>query len=183
MQLVEVIDTAVKIGLGALISGGTVYVTQKQNHKAHAQAEAKKTEKDLLLAILSNFDTYTRTLNDFHAVLDGTRISAQKYELDVEEWDDLWCYVSDHAEKLFEIGDTYTAASSRLRLLGLHQALEKLEAIGRQEDELRQFYNQISNQKVYPKERYLLEWHEQFRLNKIAFNEAMAKHYRSLVRT
>ncbi|WP_172427914.1 hypothetical protein [Vibrio mediterranei] len=37
MQLIEVIDTAVKIGLGALISGGAAYVTQKSNHKAHAQ--------------------------------------------------------------------------------------------------------------------------------------------------
>ncbi len=183
MQFVEVIDTAVKIGLGALISGGAAYITQKLNHKAHAQAEAKKTEKDLLLAIVSNFDTYTRTLNDFHGVLDGTRISARKYDLDLEDWDDLWCHVSGHVDKLFEKGDTYTAASSRLRLLGLHQALEKLEAIGRQEDELRQFYNQISNQKVYPNEGYLLEWHEQFRLNKNAFSEAMAKHYRSLVRT
>ncbi|MGF1804349.1 hypothetical protein L4C31_03755 [Aliivibrio sifiae] len=181
-QWIDVIDTATKIGLGALISGGVAYATQKMNNNKITHSEAIKTEKELLLSIVSNFDKYIKVLNDFHANIDGVRIFAEKYDdLNWDDWDDLWEHIAKYDNKLNEEGENFTMASSRLRLLGLTKALESLEAIGEQENELRKFYNKISNNKAYPKEEYLLNWHIQFRNNRNRFSSIMAEHYRNLV--
>ncbi len=181
-QWVDVVDSAIKIGLGCVISGFFMYVNQKSNHNNVARIEARKTEMDLLLGIQCNVDRYVRLLNDAHGAFDGVRITSQKYDdFDWDDWDGLWDHVYKYFQRLYREGENFTTAQSKLRLLGLTKAIEALEGIGKLEDELRELYNELSDCKAHPTEKYIKNWHARFKSNVDKFRNEMAEHYSKLL--
>lgn len=71
-QLVEVLDTTIKIGLGVLISGVTTYFVTRSNHK-HEFSKEKFKQKVILLnkatgTLEEYFSSVHRLLNEYYGI-------------------------------------------------------------------------------------------------------------------
>ena len=55
--VVEIVDTAVKVGLGALISGIATYMVTSKNHSHEAKKNVAADKKEILLDLVHKLDT------------------------------------------------------------------------------------------------------------------------------
>ena len=65
MTLLEILDTAIKIGLGALITGIITYFNQKANLKAQQNKENKEFNRNLLTKISSDIEEINHLILKF----------------------------------------------------------------------------------------------------------------------
>jgi hypothetical protein len=71
---IDVIDTAVKIGLGALISGAAGYWIAKLNHDREIEKDRVHRRRELLESVAEQVETFTQNALHYWAVLtDDTR--------------------------------------------------------------------------------------------------------------
>jgi len=71
MELIDVIDTAVKVGLGAAISGLATYWITRLNHDSDRRKEAAKRVHETLVQITERIERYLESLSRCIARLDG----------------------------------------------------------------------------------------------------------------
>jgi hypothetical protein len=67
---IDVVDSAVKIGLGALIAGVFSYITARSTQKRGEQAEYGKRRRDLLEKVLTMLNDFDRTYRNQKALYD-----------------------------------------------------------------------------------------------------------------
>ena len=70
MTLLEILDTAIKIGLGALITGIITYFNQKVNLKAQQNKENKEFNRNLLTKISSDIEEINHLILKIWAIFD-----------------------------------------------------------------------------------------------------------------
>lgn len=58
-ELLEIIDTTIKIGLGAAISGLTVYFTTRKSHRHEMKINKVNVKKEMIQKCVSNINTST----------------------------------------------------------------------------------------------------------------------------
>lgn len=145
MEVIEVIDSAVKIGLGALISGFATYFVAKINHSAAISKEVIAKKMTMLndAAELAEVFFYynTRRLNVVggharHVTVEDQPMS-QRQQQDVKKTD----------ENIVEILATRNKALAKLQLLQLAEAEEALRAYSLVSTELREL---ITHKKIMP---------------------------------
>ncbi|WP_331352555.1 hypothetical protein [Cellvibrio sp. UBA7671] len=134
MEAIEVIDTAVKVGLGALITGLTTYAITKANHKSEKSKEAVKKRAELLTYSLEKIETYFNAMNDLGGLINGLHeLGYEAGAIPLEQIN----YFHETDDNLVKAAESRVIASSRLKLMGLKNIASLLEDTRKLEDELR----------------------------------------------
>lgn len=71
-QLIGVVDTAVKIGLGALITGLSTYFATARDFKHQINKEKMSYKVEMLTTSISGLEEYFHCLSDYISRMDGT---------------------------------------------------------------------------------------------------------------
>ncbi len=169
-DLYSILDTAVKIGLGAVISGVSTYLITSKNHKHDLNKNAVNVRSKTLEYAVDNLEPYFYALTDYISLLEGILLSDEKprkiTHLDLENFG-----ITDVDNKLIEMRPKILISASRLRLLGKDKAVETIEEVFDVETELRK---QVLFNLTLPNESDLDNYHMKFRTLKNALYDNLA---------
>lgn len=124
-EILGVVDSAVKIGLGALISGLATYVITHKNHSNEGKNIYREKKISILEYAVENIDPYFHAFQNCLDIADGAlrkNISPGPIDDDLFE---SWEFIKDD-EKLISTRERKNIALSRIRLIGLDSLHEKL---------------------------------------------------------
>lgn len=151
MTWVDVVDSAVKIGLGALIAGLSSFILAQKNHERDAEKERRRRNKELLEAVAEHVERFTSASliywawgGDFIRAANGTKRSFPNPEK-------LKAAQGEHFDAFQEM----TSAEAKLLLLGYKSAQEKLRNYG---DELVKMRKRFSSSPQDVSEEEIYEW-------------------------
>jgi hypothetical protein len=114
-EILDIVDTAVKIGLGAMISGVATYFVTKLNHKKDSEKESHKRKRELLESIAEEVETFSNATLEYWAYLvEFTRYKESSKETPSALKDK----VEEAGVRLFKDYAQLTSAESKLLLLG-----------------------------------------------------------------
>lgn len=144
MELIEVIDTAVKVGLGALISGVTTYSVTTLNHRADRSKELAKKKVEVLSFAIEKLEIYFNAYSCCYSALTGIL----QYGTPAGDFPEskLKTYKLKD-EELTKARHDRAVAQSRLRLIGLSAAVKEISKISNIENRFRE---QVIFQKQLP---------------------------------
>ena len=178
-EWIDIVDTTVKIGLGALISGLTTYhVTRIKNE--HDNKKNKVTiHQELILEAAQKADEYFDYTYRYFSKLDGIRLSKEAFGFDETHWEEVHQKVNKLEDELTDARANFYTAQSRLELLGLNEASNILASYRSGEDELRSFY--LSGMKDIPDNETLKAWAEKYIPYKKQFRQELSKTFLGLL--
>jgi hypothetical protein len=123
----EILDTAVKVGLGALITAGSGYVLARLNHTREAEKERIRRRRELLEKIAEQVETFSHAALRYWAlVTEWARY--EEREKDMPE--DRLTMAEDARLELFNAFRELTSAEAKLLLLGENTAQTLLRDYG-----------------------------------------------------
>lgn len=134
-EVLDIVDTTVKIGLGAVIGGVTTYYITKLKDTQEIAQDNRRRKLEFIANGLDAADAYIVALGNLLGSLDGLRLDNPKAET-IDETGE-----KDFVEKYDgALQDTIlqrNRAFSRLRISGQTIAAEQLNALHKLEDEIR----------------------------------------------
>ena len=138
MTYLEVVDSAVKIGLGALIGGITSLVVARAQHRRDLEKSKIAREFELLKQVAEEVERFTHVALRYWALitewgrneLQGTKMRAERQEA-----------LSRSGDELFDAFKDMTSSESKLLLLGHSESQGLLRAYGELVTELRRKAN------------------------------------------
>lgn len=180
IEWVNVADTAVKIGLGGIISGIFTYLGLKYSHKSQQSKYLFEHKIKLVEQITADIDEYFTALSSYVGQISGiakTR-NIQSFEekpLEQSQWDAIRKY--DSLLVLSVPKRTYAVA--KLRLLKANNVVQKLQQCFELESELR-------DKIIFIKEMYkydeLQNYIEKLRKAKLDVHDSLSDFYDSLLK-
>lgn len=161
MLWIDVVDTAVKVGLGALISGVTTYKVSKLQFMNSHRSDKGKSMRESLLFITEKSDSICIALSLCYARVGGyLRSGAPTPER-------LASFISDYKKTCdapwLEVRSDFIIAHSRLKLIGANDAAAALRAVCENENPLRE---PIIFNKIAPTQEELAELISKFKLDR-----------------
>lgn len=133
----EVIDTAIKIGLGSLITLIGTFLVTWLNHRNERKKESRKRFYDGLESVSANIEEITHvSLRYWALVIEWVRNNAQSMELTDKRYEELEKTKID----LFDQFKNLTVAESKSMLLGLTDISSQIRDYGDFLKELRRNY-------------------------------------------
>ncbi|AVG15780.1 hypothetical protein CFN79_07835 [Chromobacterium vaccinii] len=126
MTWVDVVDSAVKIGLGALIASVSSMLLAKQNHARDLEKEVRKRNRELLEEVAEQVEEFTSKSLLYWAIV-GDHLKALNGLKDRSVGSES---VKTAQKELFDSFHELTSAEAKLLLLGFKGAQEKLRAYG-----------------------------------------------------
>jgi predicted transcriptional regulator len=125
--LIDVLDTAVKIGLGASISAVATYWHSKYRDKADSAKEYEKRHRSLLEQVADQAEQLNHAYLKYWALI----IEWVRYENNKKEWpEDRRSELEETKTELFTAFGSLTSAESKLLLVGENEAYLKLRELG-----------------------------------------------------
>ncbi|RKG53345.1 hypothetical protein D7V64_07835 [Acinetobacter cumulans] len=124
MTLLEILDTAVKIGLGALITGAIAYFIQKANISASSTKENLQFNRTLLTNISVDIEEITHTVLKMWAIFE---YEAKKIQIDQEK---IFERLDPLRNTLFKDFNLLSKSEGLLLLHGYIEQQEKLRVYG-----------------------------------------------------
>ncbi len=161
-EVIDVIDSAVKIGLGALISGLSTYWVTRANGKTIELKESKAVKRKLIEEISENADKYFE-----YTYLYFARLDAIRHNFDTQE------------KGLQDALSAVYIAQSKLELLDLSEALLEMKNYRRGLNDLR-FFNNL-NENNFPTVDFLHTWSNTYLPHKDRFRKSLSKTYLGLL--
>lgn len=126
-EILDIVDTAVKIGLGALISGLATYGVTKLNHDKDIEKSKSKRQRELLEEIASQTEEFSNIVLKYWAYM----VEHVRYvEREIEVSEDLKSRIENAARELFEKFSKLSSAEGKLILLGANKAQELIREYG-----------------------------------------------------
>lgn len=126
-NLLSIVDTAVKIGLGALISGIATYTVTRLNHNKEIEKERIKRQRELLEEIASQTEEFSTAVLKYWAYM----IEYIRYvESNKEAPEDLDVRIEESGKNLFDKYTNLSSAEGKLILIGATKAQEKIREYG-----------------------------------------------------
>lgn len=127
MTYLEVIDTAVKVGLGALISGASAYWMAKNKTRDDFRRERLIRHHGLLEKSAEQIENFSHvTLRYWALIVEWVRVRDQKLEFSSQKSDEL----TKTKIEFFNAFSDLTSAESKLLLLGHTEAQKLLRKFG-----------------------------------------------------
>ncbi|MFL7041132.1 hypothetical protein OA7_0000370 [Vibrio cyclitrophicus 1F53] len=128
METIELVDTAIKIGLGAFISGFSTYLVTTKNNKHQMVSSLIEKKVTILQSASENMDTYLIKLSDVLSWMDGVlRYGTTPGVITKKELDTFQIRKKDG--QLIESRELSTKAISQLKLIGAFDAAKACEDI------------------------------------------------------
>lgn len=127
MTLLEVVDSAIKIGLGALIAGLSTLVLSKSQHRRDLERARVDREFEILKDVAEQTERFTQSALKYWALAaDAHRFRRQGKPLSDKKASNL----SSSGEIIFGIFHELTSSESKLLLLGKRDAQSALRTYG-----------------------------------------------------
>lgn len=125
--LIDVLDTTVKIGLGALISAAATYLHSKHRDKAESAKEYERRHRSLLEQVAEQAELLNHVYLKYWALV----IEWVRYERNGKEWPkERRLELDENKAELFASFGSLTSAESKLLLIGENEAYSKLRQLG-----------------------------------------------------
>lgn len=135
LEFIDIVDTAVKVGLGAAISGIATYSITHLNHTADNAKELSKRRIEFITFSIEKLEIYFEAFNRCYARLDGIL----KHGTPPGEFPKaLYGGYVELDKQLLEARKTRAIALSRLRLIGEIEATKQVGRIGIFESKFRE---------------------------------------------
>ena len=133
-DILDIVDTAVKIGLGALISGSATYWVTKLNHNKAAEKEKLEKRRQMVEEVAENIERLFALLFRFRAgVHDWVNAKDNGKKLTDERYEHILSEQRDIPKSYKEI----TSSEAKLLLLGEKTAQSYLSHFGHEISEIR----------------------------------------------
>lgn len=143
MEWINIADTAIKIGLGSLISGAFTYLGVKLNHQSSKDKFILENNVKLIETVSEDVETYFLALESYVSIIAGiTKRHRDSNKPNTAFTEKQWEVIKDRDKSLSVGWDRNKAAASRLRLLNAHNIAESL-------DEFRNIQKEIRDQIVF----------------------------------
>jgi len=178
-EIIDVIDTAVKIGLGALISGISAWAITKTSHSNEKKRELLKRRLDIMETSITQADLYFNSHRDLWSAIDGVRTQHSnntKLNLKIKGELESYKFIRDADSELIKTRSNEQSTESKLRLIGLDKAAEILLSTTPLENEIRQL---VLFDKNLPSKKQLDSWDETLTDIIKRFHSEMAKGFAS----
>ena len=174
---IDIADTAVKIGLGALISGLTSYYLTRLKFDKEAKNEIQIRKLNTIEEIAKHVDAYLTAL--LSLISDANGIYLQDPDktllnLNTREDIELMEYILDYDNKFVNTREQKNFASSKLHLLGLTEVTNSLHILDDLEHEIRTII--IFDRKI-PDSHETEAWSIKISLIKTEFFRSISPHY------
>jgi hypothetical protein len=125
--LIDVLDTAVKIGLGAAISAIATYWHSKYRDKAESAKEYEKRHRSLLEQVADQAEQLNHVYLKYWALV----VEWVRYEKNQKNWpDERRAELEEIKTELFASFGSLTSAESKLLLIGENEAYAKMRELG-----------------------------------------------------
>lgn len=178
-EILDIVDTAVKIGLGALISGLSTYYVAKHNHAADAKKQFLNRKLGIIEAVTGHFDEFSASLSTLISAIDGVRRNypeKESFDLANKKDAELWEFIRDNDEKFCDARNHSTFAASKLYLLELHEAAGWVTCLNKLGNEIR---TAVLFEDKLPSSQQLEQWRAEFSDIKKKFFRAVSAHYKA----
>ncbi|UAA39131.1 hypothetical protein KIH87_01825 [Paraneptunicella aestuarii] len=132
--LSDIVDTAVKIGLGALISGVATYSVTKLNHDKDIEKSKQNRKRELLEDVSSQAEKFSTSVLKYWAYM----VEHVRYvEREKSTPDGLDARIDGAAKELFDTFTHLASAEGKLILIGAERAQELIRDYGEYVKEFR----------------------------------------------
>ena len=136
-DIIEVIDTAVKIGLGALISGVTTYIVTNKSHRNTKEKLLIEKKVNILEYSVESIEPYFNAISYYLSRIDGAiRIKPDNAGVPLDN--QLTSIFQKADDDLTEARIVRNIAISRLKLIGANDITNTLNDIRDIENDIRQ---------------------------------------------
>lgn len=126
-EWIDIADTAVKIGFGALISGVATYKLTSLSHSQENHKETQSRVRDLIEAGAEEADKYINSLSFFYSALDGLVKNNQSVkDGELSDGLDLWELSVKKDSELTNSRQYVNSAETKLRLAGAVTAVAEI---------------------------------------------------------
>ena len=169
-EALGIIDTAVKIGLGALISGLTAFFVASKNNNHQISKEVLLRRLNTIEKAAEEVNEFFAKLTDFIANIDGVR----KTDVGTTKLSDNACeFLRQSDGRLIYSRDSMNAGISKLLLLGISEPVEILIRVKNMETELRDI---VIFEKKLPDQKSIYDYLVQVQKEKSNFYRSLANH-------
>jgi hypothetical protein len=168
----DLIDTSLKIGLGALISGFSAYFISRYNHKSDQKKEFSKRRLESIEKISDNFEKYFQKWSKFVSCVGG--VSKNTTEKSILPTSENFDFIKIADKELLEARENKMSAISRLKLLGMNKASSILEKTDSIELQLR---NVVLFKRTIPEESEIETLHDRVKQIRSDFFRELNGHY------
>lgn len=174
LEIIDVLDSAVKIGLGAAIAAIASYKSNRANHANEKNKELRSHKIKTIETIAEKFDRFINSQNQFRSKLNYTlgknRKTEGEYDLDVKHLENL----IDADKDLILSLESVTTACTRLKLIRADKAEIELMKIHELVVNMR---NRIMIQRKAPSAEDFKEWISKLKDGTTRFHSELASLY------
>ncbi|MEJ1385835.1 MAG: hypothetical protein RPV21_15910 [Candidatus Sedimenticola sp. (ex Thyasira tokunagai)] len=171
--LIEVLDTAVKIGLGAGITAVVTYWHAKQKAKTESAKEYEKRHRTLLEQVANQIEVVNHVyLKNWALAVEFVRVRSQN-----EEWpQERWSKLDAVKEELFSAFSEFTSAESKLLLINETEAYKKTRELG---DAIVKFARMNLKARTHLEEREMIEIRDNIRVIRDELYKTLSSSYQT----
>lgn len=135
-EILDIVDTAVKIGLGAIISGVATYAITHKNHSHTKKNDLRAKKINILAYATENIEPYFNTFRTCISRVDGAlRSGQQPGPITNQPWYEKFLNLD---RDFVATRKTKSVAISRLKLAGFENVVDKLLLINELDNQFRQ---------------------------------------------
>jgi hypothetical protein len=168
LTLLDVLDTAVKIGLGAGITGLATFLIARQNHDRELRKLSFTRRQDSLEQVTEKAEAFFSAWRRYCSTLGG--IYSGRHPPDPSFSDGHWKRIRTRDAAFLESRDGMGLAVARLRLLGLTEAADVVNEFNKIVGEFR---DQMILQRKTPT-------HEEFKSCRVGSSDKIKKFYATI---
>ena len=171
MIWINVADTAVKVGLGALIAGGFCALNAWHNHKKESSKEYAAKRRELLESVMLSVDEFSREVSLFWALLMNGVYKKNNEGLDDEDRAE----IESKEKDLFEKFNKINSSKRKLLLISKKDCHRKLSEY---REASADFFKLSSIKNDSLTQEQLSEHKEKMQSSRDAFFECLSEAYR-----
>jgi len=124
---IEIADTAIKIGLGAALSGISAFLINRQSHNKDIEKENHSRNKETLESLTLNIEELTHALLKYWSyILDWAKNNEKGVEVSKEKTE----LITEFRREVFNLFKGLTNCEGRLLLIGCVEQQKKLREYG-----------------------------------------------------
>ncbi|WP_060990307.1 hypothetical protein [Photobacterium leiognathi] len=176
METIELLDTAIKIGLGAFISGFSTYLVTTKNNKHQMTSSLVEKKVTILQSASESLDTYIIKLSDVFSWMDGIlRNGTEPGIVTREKLKNL--RIREKDTFLVDSREQRSKALSQLKLIGAFKVAEECENLYKIENRYRK---KVMFELTIPTESELKEFRDEFKSVKDSIYKAQQAYFEAL---
>lgn len=178
MEIIELLDTAIKIGLGAFISGFSTYLVTTKNNKHQMTSSLIEKKVTILQNASESLDAYIIKLSDVFSWMDGVlRHGTEPGLVTRKELEKLGIRKKDRF--LVDNRGQRSKALSQLKLIGAFQVAKACESLYQLENRYRK---KVIFELTIPTEPELREFRDEFKSAKDRIYREQQAYFEALYR-